>query len=176
MCRAVASTTGTGHPVTSTRDDDRWVCRSAPLSERRPMIRRALLIAAAAVALSAAAAMAFTPGLARAGRSWSRGLLQTAFGVTLAPRSVSGGHTANEALLKHGDSVQGTFCPIRPPAAEQTALLPETSGARMSTDRGSSAILDSSTLQAGDSLPAPAPAICRASPAATPPMQSSDRP
>lgn len=139
------------------------------------MIKRALLIAAAAVALSAAGAMAFTPAFARAGRSWSRGILRTAFGITLVPRSVSSAHATNGALLQQDDSVQGAFCPIRPPAAEQTALVPETTGAQMSADPGATAAIDTSTLEAGESLPAPAPALCRASPA-RPPMQNGDRP
>lgn len=139
------------------------------------MIRRALLIAAAAVALSAAGAMAFTPAFARASRSWSRGILRTAFGITLVPRSVSGAHPTNGGLLQQDDSVEGTFCPVRPPLAEQATLVPEASDAQMSAAPGAAAALDSSTLDAGESLPAPAPAICRASPA-TLPMQSGDRP
>ena len=138
------------------------------------MIRRALLIAVAAVTLSAAAAMAFTPAFARAGRSWSHGILRTTFGRTLEPRSVAG-HPKRGALANHDNVAQGAFCPIRPPVVEQTALIPEVSGARMSTEAGTAAEIDSSSLPAGESLLPPAPAICRASPAA-PPMQSTDRP
>lgn len=138
------------------------------------MIRRALLIAAAAVALSAAGALAFTPAFARAGRSWGRGILRTAFGITLVPRSVAGTHATNSALLPQDDRVQGTFCPIRPPVDESTALIPESSSAQISADPGASATIEASTPAAEDSLLAPALAICRASPAA-PRMQSGDR-
>jgi hypothetical protein len=137
------------------------------------MIRRALLIAAAAVALSAAGAMAFTPAFARAGRSWSRGILQNTFGFTLARQSVDGAHVSN-ALLKQDDAVQGTFCPVRPPV-EPNALMPPPSGAQMSTDSGAVAGIDSSSHAVGQPLIPPAPALCRAS-TTTPPMQSTDRP
>jgi hypothetical protein len=137
------------------------------------MIRRALLIAAAAVALSAAGAMAFTPAFARAGRSWSRGILQNTFGFTLARQSVNGAHASNDALLQQDDAVQGTFCPVRPPV-ETSALIPPPSGAQMSTDSGAAVPIDSSSHAGGEPLLPPVPALCRAS-TTTPPMQSTDR-
>jgi hypothetical protein len=137
------------------------------------MIRRAFLIAVAAVALSAAAAMAFTPAFARASRSWSYSILRTTFGRTLEPRSV-GGHPKRGALLNQEDTVQGVFCPMRPPVAEQSALVPEVSSPQMSIDGAPSVEIDSSSLAAAESLLPPTPAICRASPVA-PPMQSIDR-
>ena len=136
------------------------------------MIRRALLIVAAALALSAAGAMAFTPTAARAGRSWTEGILRTAFGVTPDPRSATGAHATNGSLLQQDDAVQGSFCPVRPPADEATALIPEGSGAQMSSDPNASAVLDSSTLVEGQSL-LPSPALCRPG-SATQPMQSTD--
>jgi hypothetical protein len=137
------------------------------------MIRRALLIATAAVALSAAAAMGFTPALARAGRVWTRGI-RTAFGITPVPRSVGGAHATNGALLQQDDEVQGAFCPIRPPADEPAALLPDSAGTQMSTDPRARTPIDTSTVAPGESLLPAAPALCRPS-SATPPMQSTDR-
>ena len=136
------------------------------------MIRRALLIAAAAVALSAAAAMGFTPALARAGRVWTRGI-RTAFGITPVPRPVGGAHVTTGGLPQQDDEVQGAFCPVRPPADEPTALIPEPSGAQMSSNPHASAAIDSSTLVEGASL-LPAPALCPAG-SATQPMRSGDR-
>jgi hypothetical protein len=135
------------------------------------MIRRALLIAAAAVALSAAGAMAFTPSVARAGRSWSLGILRTTFGLTLDPRSTSAARATNGSLLQQDDAVQGSFCPVRPPVHEPTPLIPEASGAQMSTDPQASAAIDSSTLSEGESLLPPSSALCRAG-SVTPPSQS----
>lgn len=137
------------------------------------MIRRALLIVAAALALSAAGAMAFTPAAARAGRSWTRGILRTTFGVTLDPRSANGAHATNESLLKQDDEVQGTFCPIRPPVDEPAALLPDAAGAQMSADPRAHAANDSSPVAPGEPLLPPAPALCRAN-SSTQPMQSGD--
>jgi hypothetical protein len=137
------------------------------------MIRRALLIAAAAVALSAAGAMAFTPALARAGRSWSRGILRTTFGLALEPPSLGGPNASNSALLQQDDAVQGTFCPVRPPV-EPSAITPLASGPQMSTDPGTGAANNSSSLAVGEPLLPPAPALCRAG-TTTPPMQSTDR-
>jgi hypothetical protein len=135
------------------------------------MIRRALLLAATAVALSAAGAMAFTPAFARAGRSWSRGILQNTFGFTRARQSVNGAHASNDALLQQDDAVQGSFCPVRPPVNEPTPLIPEASGAQMSTDPQASAAIDSSTLSEGEWLLPPSSALCRAG-SVTPPSQS----
>ena len=130
------------------------------------MIRRALLIAGGAVALSAAGAMAFTPGLARASRSWSRGILQSAFGVTVDPRAL-GRSRATGGTLQPNDVAQGAFCPVRPTAAKQTALSPANPEARMSTDPRAYATVDSSAT-AAESLLTPAPAICRPQPEAAP--------
>lgn len=133
------------------------------------MIRRALLIVASALALSAAGAMAFTPAAARAGRSWTRGI-RTAFGITPVPRLAGGAH-ATDGLLQHDDEVAGAFCPIRPPADEAAALVPDSVGAQMSTDPRARAPIDSSTLAPGESLLTLPPALCRPG-SATQPMQS----
>jgi hypothetical protein len=143
------------------------------LFEVRPVIRRALLIAGCAIALSAAGAMAFTPGLARASRSWSRDILRSAFGVTVDPRARKR-LQANGAGLQANDVAQGAFCPVRPPGSEQTALIPANSEAQMTTDPRTHADVDSSAIVA-ESLLTPTPAICRPEPDTTP-AQSSVRP
>jgi hypothetical protein len=163
-----------GPLVTNTPDDDGRVRGSEPLSERTPMIRRAFLIAVAAVTMSAAAAMAFTPAFARASRSWTHGILRTTFGRTHELRSVGGGRSKSGALANQDTTVQGTFCPVRPPVTEQSAAIPIALGAQMSTDTRAGAAVDSSSLPAEESLLPPAPAICRAG-SDTPPMQSTDR-
>jgi len=135
------------------------------------MIRRVLLIAAATVALSAAAAKDFTPALARTGREWTRGI-RTAFGITLVPRSSGSAH-AKASFLQPDDEVQGTFCPVRPPVDEPTALLPDSTGARMSADPHARRPIESSSAAAGESLLPPAPALCRPGSTAIP-MQNAD--
>jgi hypothetical protein len=173
--RVLGSPLRSGRVVTNTPDDDDRVRGSEPLSEPAPMIRRALLIAVAAVTMSAAAAMAFTPALARASRSWTRDILRTTFGRTIAPASLGGEHPGHGALPGQGEMVEGAFCPIRPPEAEQTPLISGSSATRMSTDAAPGREIDSPSRSMEDSLLPAAPEICRASPATTPQMQSTDR-
>lgn len=134
------------------------------------MIRRALLIAASAVALSAAGVMTITPGLARAGRSWSQGILYSAFGLTADP-GVHRGSLLSGGALRQKDDAHGAFCPVRPAGTEHPALIPANPDARMSIDPRDDAAANSSAIVA-ESLFTPAPAICRPQQEAAPAQSS----
>lgn len=96
-------------------------------------MRRALLVAGGAVALTAAGAFAFAPGRAPIGQR---------------------------------DDAQGIYCPVRPAASGQTALLSVDSGAHMTTIPRVHTSIDSLAITA-ESLLAPVPTICRSAPDTT---------
>ena len=129
------------------------------------MIRRAFLIAAGAVTLSGAVAMAFTPGLVQASRSWGQGILQSTFGFTADP-GARGVSLLSGRALRQKDDVQGAFCSVRSAGIKRPVLLPENSEAHMSVDPGAPSTVDSSAI-AAESLLTPAPAICRPKPDTT---------
>ena len=78
------------------------------------MLRRALIVTAVAVALSAAGAFAFVPRLARVGHGFSLGALWSGHGFTPIPRSRDSVSSSDELLLQTQGGAPGTYCPIRP--------------------------------------------------------------
>lgn len=78
------------------------------------MFRRALIIMAISVALSAAGAFAFAPGLSRANHEWSLGGLFSRGGFTPVPRPHDSPASSGNLLLDNQGGAPGTYCPIRP--------------------------------------------------------------
>lgn len=104
------------------------------------MLRRALVITSIAVALSAAAALAFVPGFSRVSRGWSLSGVWSGRGFTPVPPSHDGRGSADDLLLQNEGGVPGTYCPIPPrnsssaaaaPAQHSSTEMPLSSGASM---------------------------------------------
>jgi hypothetical protein len=87
------------------------------------MLRRALVVTAIAVALSAAGALAFVPGFSRVSHAWSRGSLWSGHGFTPVPPSQDS-RPADDLLLQNEGGVPGTYCPI-PPRSSTPAVTPD---------------------------------------------------
>ena len=76
------------------------------------ILRRALVVSVVSVVASAAAALAFVPGISNAGRAWTARVSRSENRSTLDPtRRSSLGDTAGFAL-DNGAGIPGTYCPI----------------------------------------------------------------
>lgn len=129
------------------------------------MLRRALVFTLIGVALSAAGAFAFAPGLARVGHRFGLRTFWPARAFTADPR-------VHDFLTQQGDSlaqdvggVPGTYCPIRPRDAHAPAASLDQASANVTAlDSGSTPAHTSS-----NDLLQPAPAAnCTVPPAPTP--------
>ena len=102
------------------------------------MLRRAFVITSIAVALSAAAALAFVPGFSRVSRGWSLGGVWSGRGFTPVPASRDARGSTDDFQLQNEGGVPGTYCPIPPrnssnaagsPASHSSSETPLGSGA-----------------------------------------------
>ena len=174
--RVVAPTAGRGPPTASTFDDDRWVRGSQVASQHRPMIRRALLIVATALALSAAGAMAFTPA-ARAGGSlvdsgnsaYHASASPSIHGPPKVPRTRRTDASCNRTTKCRARSARSA--PRRRAGRADPRCLPARR-CRPTRARERRERLLARSRPEGASL-LPAPALCRAG-SATPPIRSGD--
>ena len=136
------------------------------------MLRRALVVTAVAVALSAAGAFAFAPGLARAGHGWSLTGLWTGRGFTPAPPARDPLKTSDDLVLDNQGGAPGSYCPIRPRDPNASTVSQD--------DRTlSGPALDSATSAATPAktdLLLPAPAASCATPVPSAPVSRSTLP
>ena len=123
------------------------------------MIRRALLVTAVAVVLSAAGALAFAPDIARATHHWSLGGWPKS-GFTPVPRGIDpAAVTRDPSAMSAEGGVPGTYCPIRRDSAGNYAK----SGSRgeldleLSKSRSTQTTLDSGAAPAMCPVPSGAP-------------------
>lgn len=134
------------------------------------MLRRTLVITAAAVAISAAAAFAFVPRLSRTGHGWSIGGLWTGRGYTPDPQTRNPLTASGEVQLENGNGTPGTYCPIPP---RSTAASPATRPAPADSAFETGA---SSAGQSKADLLQPPPAANCAPPAASTPAPRTSLP
>jgi len=123
------------------------------------MVRRSLAIAVVSLALSAAAALAFTPSGTRVGRAWGRDLLGAAFGYTPIGPDSSNGFPVGAQSQEQAAS-PGAFCAVRPPRdqAEEASLAPPLTESAMTGAPASTPVAGSESLL----LPLPS-AVCHGS-------------
>jgi hypothetical protein len=89
------------------------------------MLRRALVVTAIAVGLSAAGALAFAPSFSRVSHAWSHGGLWSGHGFTPVPSSRDAEGSTDDLLLQNEGGVPGTYCPIPPRNSSSPAATPD---------------------------------------------------
>ena len=129
------------------------------------MLRRVLLFSVIAVALSAAGALAFAPGLSRVSHRLGLGSLWPSRAFTPDPRARNALSPADSAAQSIG-GLPGTFCPVRPKGATLPGLLLDPASSNMTPlDSGSTSSRTGQT-----DLLQPAPAANCTVPAAQAPL------
>lgn len=121
------------------------------------MLRRAFTITVIAVALSAAGALAFAPGLSRVSRAWTHSIVWSARGFTPVPSSRDSAAMSRDPSLDNEGGVPGTYCPIRPHDPNMSVASPPDQ--RMSTEPALGSGMSTSSAGKSDLL---APAMCNA--------------
>jgi hypothetical protein len=86
------------------------------------MLRRALVVTAIGVGLSAAGALAFVPSFSRVSHALSLGGLWSGHGFTPVPSSRD---PQSDDLLLQNEGVPGTYCPIPPRNSSTPAAIPD---------------------------------------------------
>jgi len=132
------------------------------------MLRRALALTGLAVAVSAACAFAFSP-LARAGRTWTRGMLGFEAGFTPVPPNAHSLADDSVTFRAQG-GVPGTYCPT--PARNGVAKQPATADEHVSLEQTQSSVAPPTPDGKGDLLLPTRPAICNVPTAAAPAARS----
>lgn len=130
----------------------------------RLMLRRALVVTAIAVALSAAGALAFVPRFSRVSHAWSLGGLWSGHGFTPVPQSPDSRGVADDLLLQNEGGVPGTYCPIPPRNSTPAASPDQRSSSQTQLTSGASTAPDAKT----DLLSTPPAANCTVPPTSTP--------
>ena len=127
------------------------------------MLRRALAITVIAVALSAAGALAFAPGLARVGRAWPHAVVWSALGLKAIPSPLDSAASTRDPSLDNQGGVPGTYCEVRPHDPNMTtAASPDQ---RLSTEPAMSS--SATTPPPGKTDLLTAPAMCNVTPPVT---------
>ncbi len=121
------------------------------------MLWRAVGITGMAVALSAAGALAFAPGLSRVSRAWTHGIVWSARGFTPVPSPHDSAAMSRDPSLDNEGGVPGTFCPTRP--HDPNMSVGTAPDQHMSTEPALGSSTTTSSAGKSDLL---APAMCNA--------------